>query len=175
MTHIKTSLIALALSASSASLFVACELDKDACALNTDCGRDFLCRDNACRPRCNTYLTCEEGEACVDGACAVPAADYCEHVAPYSAPDSGLYLPCPVVGGAEGATGGAVMGGAEAGVPAGAEAGAPAGAEAGTPAGAEAGAPAGAEAGTEAGATLEILGGNQGGSEGGATAGSPAI
>ena len=34
------------------------------CTVNSDCGTDALCRDTVCRPKCQTYITCAEGEAC---------------------------------------------------------------------------------------------------------------
>jgi hypothetical protein len=114
MKTVKTSLIALALAAPSALLFQGCELE-EGCTVNSQCGQDYLCRDNECIPRCVTYLTCAEGEACVDGACQIPPADYCDYIAPAHAPDGGVYLPCPVTGGAELSVGGAqATGGTEA-------------------------------------------------------------
>ena len=112
MKTIKNTLIALAIASPSALLINGCELE-EGCNVNSQCGQDYLCRDNECLPRCVTYLTCSEGEACVDGACQTPTADYCDYIAPANAPDGGVYLPCPVEGGAT--VGGAVVAaGAEA-------------------------------------------------------------
>lgn len=114
MKTFKTSLIALAIAAPGVFLYQGCELEKG-CTVNSQCGQDYLCRDNECIPRCTTYLTCAEGEACVYGACQIPPADYCDYIAPANAPDSGVYLPCPVEGGVDVQTGGASMGGASTG------------------------------------------------------------
>ena len=76
---------------------VACEKPTH-CTINSECGSDFLCREGICKPKCLTYLTCnyEEGEACVDGACEIPTADYCSHVVPtQTPPDMTPYAPCP--------------------------------------------------------------------------------
>ena len=118
MKTIKTSLFALVIASPCALLYNGCEL-QEGCNVNSQCGQDFLCRDNECLPRCVTYLTCAEGEACVDGACQVPSADYCDYIAPANAPDGGLYLPCEVVGGVMMMSGGtgAPAGGATAGAP----------------------------------------------------------
>ena len=120
-----------------------CTMD-EGCSVNSQCGRDYLCRDNECRPRCDTYLTCAEGEACVDGACVVPAADYCSLIAPTLAPDSGVYLPCPPTGGAMAGAMSPPMAGAAAGAMSASMAGAQAGALSTPMAGAAAGAQGGA-------------------------------
>ena len=76
---------------------VACEKPTH-CTINSECGSDFLCREGICKPKCLTYLTCNytEGEACVDGACDIPTADYCSHVVPtQTPPDMTPYAPCP--------------------------------------------------------------------------------
>ena len=76
---------------------VACEKPTH-CTINSECGSDFLCREGVCKPKCLTYLTCnyDEGEACVDGACEIPTADYCSHVVPtQTPPDMTPYAPCP--------------------------------------------------------------------------------
>ena len=77
------------------TLSFGCE-EADRCTVNVECGTDHLCRAGECKPKCNTYLTCEEGEACIDGACEVPTADYCSHIVPaMTPPEMGPYAPCP--------------------------------------------------------------------------------
>lgn len=150
--------------------FVGCD-KPERCTVNSECGNQHLCREGVCKPKCETYLTCDEGEACVDGACEVPSADYCSHVVPaQTPPEMGAYEPCPpsevnvagemsammTPGGMPAASGGmsapASEGGASAGAsaPAGAEQVAGEGAMGGESAGAEA--PAGESAGAEASA-----------------------
>jgi hypothetical protein len=78
-----------------ATPLMACEKPTE-CTINSECGTEHLCRSAVCKPKCITYLTCEDGEACVDGACEIPSADYCSHVVPnQSQPDMEPYEPCP--------------------------------------------------------------------------------
>ena len=77
------------------TLLIACEKPTE-CTINSECGTEHLCREGICKPKCLTYLTCEEGEACVDGACEIPTADYCSHVVPnQTPPDMEPFAPCP--------------------------------------------------------------------------------
>ena len=75
--------------------FVAPACDNPECSVNSQCGSTHLCRSNECVPKCQTYKTCAEGEACIDGACETPPADYCSDIAPSLAPEMGVYAPCP--------------------------------------------------------------------------------
>ena len=174
--RIPTLVISIALS----GLF-GCE-KPERCTVNSECGTEHLCRAGACKPKCVTYHTCEEGEACVDGACEVPTADYCSHVVPSrTPPEMGPYEPCPPgevsvptegQGGAEMTgesmmMGGVMMTNMSAGdsaageeistAPAGVEssAGESAGASAGAGTGEVAGGSAGESAGTAAGESAE--------------------
>ena len=83
----------IALLASLSFAMFAC--DNPECSVNSQCGNTDLCRSNKCVPKCVTYKTCAEGEACVEGACEIPTADFCSDIAPTLAPEMGVYEPCP--------------------------------------------------------------------------------
>ena len=103
--------------------------EESSCSVHSQCGLGFLCRSSECVPKCDTYLTCGDGEVCVmdengEGACEVPTADYCSVIAPMSVPEMGVYMPCPPeadagMGGAmemnNTTAGGSTMGGATTG------------------------------------------------------------
>ena len=88
--------------------------DEERCSMNTQCGNEHLCRDGDCLPKCQTYLTCAEGEACVEGACQIPAADFCSHIAPLHVPEVGPYEPCAPTTMSDAGVGGAMSGGMSA-------------------------------------------------------------
>lgn len=165
--------------------WVGCE-KPERCTVNVECGNQHLCRSGACKPKCDTYLACDTGEACVDGACEVPSPDYCSQIVPtLTPPEMGPFAPCPpsetgageaMVGAGEmmmspanPASAGAMMstagatgesGGAETAAGSTSETAGVVNETAGAAAGAAAGeTTAGATAGETAGETLEVVGG----------------
>ena len=159
-------------------ILIGCDEDSpSACSIHSQCGIGFLCRSSECVPKCNTYLTCEEGEACVmddegRGACEVPPADYCSVIAPQNAPadmGDGVYMPCRpesdagVGGMMETNTGGASTGGASTGgvSTGGANTGGASTGGASTGGASTGGASTGGEmnGGSSGGVTLELVGG----------------
>ena len=99
------------------ALIFALGCDSGRCSINSQCGTESLCRAGVCLPRCVTYKTCQEGEACVNGACDIPSADFCSDIVPSMMSEEGAtqFPVCPptlIGGGTEAmSVGGASAGG----------------------------------------------------------------
>ncbi|MEE2644422.1 MAG: cellulase family glycosylhydrolase [Myxococcota bacterium] len=77
------------------SLF-ACD---DTCVLNSQCAPSESCSAGRCKQRCEGWVDCAEGEACIDGVCDLPPPGYCERQPLVYRGDTGvvdeLALSCP--------------------------------------------------------------------------------